>query len=183
MEKIGLCECGCLQLAPIAKKTDKRRGHIKGEPIRFIHGHHNKMQPKGSKSISWNGGTRRMEDGRIRIYKPEHSRADKKGYVLRSVLVAEKATGKSIPRTAIVHHVNEDPTDDKNENLVICNGIAYHLLLHQRKRAYDACGNAGWRKCWICKEYDGPNNLKKSGGGSVHFLCQKKYLKERGAKQ
>lgn len=34
-----LCECGCGQPAPIAKKTAKRYGHIKGEPVRFIAGH------------------------------------------------------------------------------------------------------------------------------------------------
>lgn len=34
-----LCECGCGQPAPIAKSNDKRRGWIKGQPIRFISGH------------------------------------------------------------------------------------------------------------------------------------------------
>lgn len=34
-----LCECGCGGLAPIAKKTRTRFGHVKGEPIRFIQGH------------------------------------------------------------------------------------------------------------------------------------------------
>jgi len=35
-----LCECGCGKPAPIAKNTDKRRGHIKGQSLRFIRGHH-----------------------------------------------------------------------------------------------------------------------------------------------
>jgi hypothetical protein len=34
-----LCECGCGQPAPIAAKTTRKRGYIKGEPMRFIHGH------------------------------------------------------------------------------------------------------------------------------------------------
>lgn len=34
-----LCECGCGLPAPIAKKTATRWGHVKGEPVRFIHGH------------------------------------------------------------------------------------------------------------------------------------------------
>ena len=34
-----LCECGCGNPAPIAKMTDPRFGHVKGEPKRFIHGH------------------------------------------------------------------------------------------------------------------------------------------------
>jgi hypothetical protein len=33
------CECGCGLPAPIATRTDSRRGHIKGQPVRFISGH------------------------------------------------------------------------------------------------------------------------------------------------
>jgi HNH endonuclease len=36
----GLCECGCGKPAPIAPQTLPRRGYIKGEPTRFIKGHH-----------------------------------------------------------------------------------------------------------------------------------------------
>lgn len=39
MDEIKLCECGCGQPAPIAKGTDRRRGWIKGQPLRFILGH------------------------------------------------------------------------------------------------------------------------------------------------
>ena len=37
----GYCHCGCGQKTNIALQTDRRRGHIKGEPMRFIHGHAN----------------------------------------------------------------------------------------------------------------------------------------------
>jgi hypothetical protein len=36
----GLCKCGCGQLAPIAKVTSREKGWVKGEPKRFINGHH-----------------------------------------------------------------------------------------------------------------------------------------------
>jgi len=36
---IGLCQCGCGQAAPIAKKTDTARERIKGQALRFIKGH------------------------------------------------------------------------------------------------------------------------------------------------
>lgn len=36
---VKLCECGCGEPAPIAKKTASRWGHRKGEPVRFIYGH------------------------------------------------------------------------------------------------------------------------------------------------
>lgn len=35
----GLCECGCCQPAPIATRTVRSRGRIKGQPLRFIRGH------------------------------------------------------------------------------------------------------------------------------------------------
>ena len=34
-----LCECGCGHPAPLAKRTDPRRGLIAGQPARFIRGH------------------------------------------------------------------------------------------------------------------------------------------------
>jgi ribosomal protein L34 len=34
------CECGCGAPAPIANRTRRGLGHVKGEPIRFIQGHH-----------------------------------------------------------------------------------------------------------------------------------------------
>ena len=36
---IKLCECGCGEPAPIAKITNTKRGHISGQPCRFIYGH------------------------------------------------------------------------------------------------------------------------------------------------
>lgn len=35
-----LCECGCGQAAPVARKTCSKRGWVKGHPLRFVHGHH-----------------------------------------------------------------------------------------------------------------------------------------------
>lgn len=37
--KMKRCECGCRRPVSIAKRTDTRRGHVKGQPYRFIQGH------------------------------------------------------------------------------------------------------------------------------------------------
>src|SRR5712691_2773604 len=42
----GLCECGCGLAAPIATQTMRRRGWIKGQPVRFIRGHNASVQPR-----------------------------------------------------------------------------------------------------------------------------------------
>ena len=38
-QPVKLCDCGCGLPAPIAKKTRKQWGHIKGQPISIIRGH------------------------------------------------------------------------------------------------------------------------------------------------
>jgi len=36
----GFCMCGCGQLAPLAKQSLSRYGHVKNRPVKFIQGHH-----------------------------------------------------------------------------------------------------------------------------------------------
>lgn len=40
---MNLCGCGCGQPAPIAKQTNARHGHVKGQPHVFARGHHGGM--------------------------------------------------------------------------------------------------------------------------------------------
>jgi hypothetical protein len=190
--KKGFCECGCCNLAPIAKITSKRKGHKKGVPVRFIHGHNIRVRPvgwnsgdrwkglSGEKHPNWKGGVKHGRNGRVRILRPAHARANKKGYVLRSILLAEKALGKSLPSGAQVHHFDNDPSNDSS-NLVICENHAYHFLLHKRKRAYEACGISSYLKCRICKKYDHHLNLyvPPKGGSAVHRICRNEYQRER----
>lgn len=68
--------------------------------------------------------------------------------------IVERALGKPLSGKHPVHHVNLDERDDRKDNLVVCQNSAYHNLLHQRTRAYHACGDANARRCWICKEYN-----------------------------
>lgn len=134
MEKCPFCGCGCGKVTPIAKKTDKRYGHIKGYHIKFIRGHHSKGQ-NGDKSNSWKGGRIYSGNGYFLLYCPNHPRADVKGYVYEHILIAEKALGKYLPPGAVVHHVNG--TRDSGP-LVICQDDTYHKLLHKRIRRMNA---------------------------------------------
>jgi len=181
---LKLCECGCGNPAPIAKFTSKSKGHIKGQAVRFIVGHKSKIQPTGNKSYSWKGGLKNNGDGRVKEYTPFHPRADGEGYVLRYILKAEKALGKYLPPKAVIHHTDEVVSNDENANLIICQDNAYHHILHQRQRAYKACGHAFWRKCCICKKHDDPSNLYilPKGNSAYHKSCKselQKYKKEQ----
>lgn len=44
----GLCECGCGEPAPIARRTYSKKGIRKGEPTRFIAWHHLRVRPSGT---------------------------------------------------------------------------------------------------------------------------------------
>lgn len=40
-----LCECGCGKATRLASKTRADRGHVRGQPLRFIAGHHVPANP------------------------------------------------------------------------------------------------------------------------------------------
>jgi hypothetical protein len=90
---------------------------------------------------------------------------------LAHILIAEKALGKTLPSGAQVHHLDENKSNNDPKNLVICPDAAYHKLLHQRQRAFDACGNYGWRKCQFCKTYDDPARMWTSRKKAYHTAC------------
>lgn len=48
---------------------------------------------------------------------------------------AELALGKPLPYGVVVHHVDGNPGNNENSNLVICEDRAYHSLLHSRTEA------------------------------------------------
>lgn len=152
----GCCHCGCGGKTGIAKRNRPGRGHIKGEHFRFIHSHHRDLS--GSNNGHWKGGVTR-DRGYVFKYNPTHPKALPNGYVHEAILVCEKALGKALPVGAIPHHIDENKSNNDNSNLVLCQDRAYHNFLHQRMRAYRACGHADWRKCQYCDQYASPDDL------------------------
>ncbi|MDP2676296.1 MAG: HNH endonuclease [bacterium] len=173
----GYCECGCGNTTKMSKINDPKRGYVRGELVRFIRGHHSKGR-KGEMCNGWKGGVTNTSGGRIKVYNPNHPRAPGDiVHIHRSLLVIEKAIGHYLPRGLDIHHNDEDVTNDNIQNLFICNR-KFHMVIHRMKKAYKACGDANWRKCWICKEYDAPENLYIRGKNSIHRSCEREYSRK-----
>lgn len=101
--------------------------------------------------------------------------------VLEHIAVAESVLGKKLPQGAEVHHVNRNRLDNRPENLVICPDVSYHKLLHVRMDALEASGNANYRKCPFCKEYDDTSSMvhNPSARYFYHRACKREYRRLR----
>ena len=110
----------------------------------------------------------------VRHYKRHNGK-----FVPRAVAIAETVLGKSLPKGAIVHHIDGDPLNDEKSNLAIFPSKSYHNMIHARMDALAACDNANWRRCNICKTYDAAENLylrdaDGNGRQGYHRACHAK---------
>lgn len=86
-------------------------------------------------------------------HKPKYKRVGGR-FVQEHILIVEKALGKSIPKGAVIHHVDENPQHNWNTNLVLCQDKAYHWLLHARQRVLkDGFNPDTHKKCTDCGMY------------------------------
>ncbi len=67
--------------------------------------------------------------GRVFVFKPEHPRANKRGFVRRAIVVSEAHVGRFLNRQEVVHHKNRNKMDDQLGNLQIMTR-ANHSRLH-----------------------------------------------------
>ena len=126
-----------------------------GEPHRYIVGHNARAQH----SNNWKGGRFVSPAGYAYVMFPTHPHANVIGRVSEHKIAVENALHRLMPKSAIFHHKNHIRDDNAPSNIVVCDSQAYHQIIHRRERAFRAVGNANWRRCTICKEYDAPENL------------------------
>ncbi len=88
-EEYGYCQCGCGQKTRIAPKTVRRDGDVKGEPRRYIKGHHHRLQGPGyviedlgytTPCWIWKHGKNKGGYGRVSGSKYAHQIAYEKAY-------------------------------------------------------------------------------------------------------
>jgi hypothetical protein len=108
-----------------------------GRNYRLVHKalrkHGVEMRPRGwcdqsgPRNVSWKGGRTTDKHGYVLLRKPEHPMADSRGYVREHRLVAERSLGRVLKETEVVHHKNDDTSDNRPENLMVFETNARHL--------------------------------------------------------
>ena len=170
----GLCQCGCGEITNIRVQNKPKLGYKKGDHYRFVFNHYCRVR-KGALNSNWKGGRSISKRGYITIYKTGKR-------VKEHRFIAERILGKTLPPKVIIHHADENPSNNNSNNLVICENVSYHRLLHKRKQSYDECGHADWLKCQYCKKHDPPNKIHISPSNiAIHYhkKCAKEHRRSK----
>lgn len=100
------------------------------------------------------------------------------------IKIIERVLGKPIPKGAVTHHVDGNTFNNINNNLVLCESIGYHKLLHRRRRSLDATGRVDMAYCSICKNWFERNKMKGNRENGYCKRCHATYYwKRKGSKQ
>ncbi len=126
-------------------ETLKRKGHM--PPIN--------KRAYGSNHHNWKGGV--IYNNGYRLIKcddPNHPHKFRGGYVYEHRMVVEKNIGRFLDPKEKVHHINGDITDNRIENLVLCQSNSDHF----KKFHSDQCFRL-------------PKSTHKKGNGPICPRC------------
>lgn len=85
----------------------------------------------GKDSPGWKGGRTKNVRGYILVHRPTHPNANCEGYVMEHKLIVEKYLGFFLNKEHVVHHINNDISDNRIENLLLFKNQSRHQKFHQ----------------------------------------------------
>lgn len=113
------------------KIKNSNTGKVFTEERKLKIGKANKGKLSGDKNPAWVGGRILRNDGYILVFKPEHPHANPCGYVLEHRLVMEKILGRYLKFEEVIHHKNNNHSDNREENLELFESNAVHVRHHK----------------------------------------------------
>jgi hypothetical protein len=135
-----------------------------------------KRSYKGSDNPSWKGGIKINSTGYILIHKPEHPNCNAHGYVRLHRLIYEEFYKCCLLKFTELHHINENRTDNRIENLIPMYK-SQHMSLHK-----SGTMNMLNRICLLC----GSDKTRRLQNNNLlwlnfkdGFICHSCYYKQR----
>ncbi len=93
----------------------------------------------GDEHPMWSGGTT-IDRGYTYIYMPHHPNADYKGRIRQHRFVFERYLGRLLLETEVVHHLNNNSSDNRIENLMLFSSHAEHKKWEDSNRQKNGLG-------------------------------------------
>ena len=123
--------------------SEKRKQHLARLAI-LRKGKHHSIESKlkisesrkkytGDKHPRWKGG-KMNSGGYIYIFSPDHPFKNKLGYVLEHRLVVEESLNRFLTKKEVVHHINQNKSDNRLTNLILFSSSAEHTMKEHTKR-------------------------------------------------
>lgn len=88
----------------------------------------------------WRGGRHQDKDGYWYVLRPDHPQSNAKGAIFEHRLVMEEHLGRFLTAEEVVHHENDDPSDNRLENLRLFPNQAEHKRYHEQFRERNSDG-------------------------------------------
>jgi hypothetical protein len=83
---------------------------------------------------NWKGDRSVDRQGYVLVVCRDHPHVTKKGYVREHRLIVEKALGRYLKPTEVVHHIDDDPSNNDIDNLLVFETQAQHVSVTMKEK-------------------------------------------------